>query len=158
MELFQEEAERLLALPKIYSGNDKTFSFPTNGGRIEIDLISQDQSESFIFDLWRGSFRLQKVTYGNRYKNIFILSRLDINGHHTNPDVPAPLNFLSPFVGRRFIAETHLHIYTAAFNDKWAVPLPYLGIREVSNSGEHLRQFMEYCNIIEPPSFQGTLL
>lgn len=158
MDLFQTEAERLLALPKVHAGNDRTYNIPREGRSLQIELVSQDQSENFIFDIWRGTIRLQKATYGNRYKKIYVLSRLDINGHHTNPDVEPPLDILRPFIGRRFNAETHVHIYTEGFNDKWAVPLPYSTLQEVSNPEDHLTQFMAYCNIIEPPSFQGTLV
>ncbi|WP_303675251.1 DUF6978 family protein [Vampirovibrio chlorellavorus] len=158
MDLFQTDADRLLALPKIHVGSDKTYLLPKDGKTLEIELMSEDQSESFILNIWRGTIRLDKTTYGTRYKKIYILSRLDINGYHTNPDVEPPLDFLRPYVGRRFNAETHVHIYTEGFNDKWAVPLPHSILKEVSVPQDYLVQFMRYCNIIEPPTFQGTLV
>jgi len=70
---------------------------------LTLDLIGNDNRERFLLDLWRGIFKLSKVKYQTRGRQIIVLARLDINGApHTNPD------------GGK-VTGTHLHIYELIF-------------------------------------------
>jgi hypothetical protein len=68
-----------------------------------------------------------------------ILARLDFGGPpHRNPDgeeIPCP----------------HLHLYREGYGDKWAVPIPVDRFPNVNDLWLTLQDFMDYCNVIEPP-------
>lgn len=110
-ELTQQEADSLLALAK-FRISEERHQFPDPGGKLTIEIVSEDKYESFYLDVNRSSVSLSKITYQNRARKIIILARLDVDGApHRNPDdteIPCP----------------HLHLYREGYADKWAFPVP----------------------------------
>ena len=74
-----------------------------------------------------------------------MLLRLDLGGApHRKPDgeeIPVP----------------HLHVYREGYGDKWAVPVPVGCFGNLDDVWQALRDFMEYCNIAQPPRIQRGL-
>ena len=77
---------------------------------------------------------------------IYVLVRLDFGGApHRNPDGK---EILSP----------HLHIYREGFGDKWAFEIPTDKFSHIEDPWETLQDFMQYCNIIDPPNIQRGII
>lgn len=113
---------------------------------LTLDLIGNGNRERFLLDLWRGTFKLSKIKYQTRGRQIIVLARLDINGApHTNPD------------GEKIVG-THLHIYKEGFDDKWAYPLDPEQFSNPADIGLTLENFCEFCNISGLPPYQIGLL
>lgn len=156
--LTQSEADALIALEKKKLSN-APYNFPSSGEILTIPIISIDERESFLLDINRkGSIRLTRCTYQERYKGIIILVRLDIDGQpHTNPEVDVvPLPYLIPYNGQT-IQCPHLHLYVEGFMDKWAIPAPPDKFPDTTNLHRTLEDFFRYCNIVEPPVIQMGL-
>lgn len=141
--LTQNEADYLIALNKIRKNEDE-WEFPDLGGAISIPLSSIDGKESFLLDCSKGRIDLSKIKYQNRARQTVILVRLDLAGSpHRNPDdaeVPCP----------------HFHLYREGFGDKWAFPIPD-SFTDLSDSWQTLQEFMNFCNIIQPPILRKGL-
>ena len=74
-----------------------------------------------------------------------ILARLDFGGAtHRNPD------------GEE-IGSPHLHLYREGFGDKWAFPVPSDSFADLEDPWRTLEDFMQFCNIIEPPVIRRGL-
>ena len=144
MNLTQAEADALIAMEKHRSTEDRS-DFPMGGESLVLPLQSADKREHFILDLRRGRIDLRKVTMQNRGRQVVVLVRLDLGGApHRNPDdeeVPAP----------------HLHIYREGYGDKWAVPIPADRFRDVGNVWTTLEDFLQFCNITQPPYIERGL-
>lgn len=134
--LTTEQAELLLALPKFYRGDEKTFDLPTRGKSLRIPLESEDAQERFSLDISTGRIELKRFKVQTRARKTVILRRLDLYGRpHVNPDgeeIPCP----------------HLHKYREGFGDRWAECLP----AHLLTSGAPLKEkvlklFMAECNI-----------
>lgn len=139
--LDQKTADALIALPKVRANDDLSY-FPGTGGYLSLPLVSQDRAESFSLDIRRGGIDLKKGTYQNRAMQIYVLVRLDYGGApHRNPD------------GKE-IRSPHLHIYREGFGDKWAYEIPTEIFPQIEDPWQTLQNFMEYCNIIEPPNIR----
>lgn len=140
IDITQQEADSLFKMSKHYTGNDQ-FSFPSLGGTLRIDLLSDDAHEKFSLDITQGKISLSKHTFQNRARTVIILARLDIGGSpHRNPDgeeVPC----------------SHLHLFKQGFGDKWAIPLPDIFLK-ANTPSEFLEIFMDYCNITTKPIMQ----
>jgi hypothetical protein len=138
LKLTQAEADALIVMEK-HLEDDTPHNYPGLGGSICIPLISPDKRENFLLDISRGRIDLMKGTYQNRGRQIVVLVRLDFGGQpHRNPDdveVPSP----------------HLHIYREGYGDKWAVPVPADRFSDLNDLWQTLTDFMEYCNITQPP-------
>ncbi len=94
--LTQAEAETLIAMEKTFI-HPATISIPPGTDQTH-ELIGSDKRELFLFDLWRGIFRLSKLRYQTRGRKIIVLVRLDVNAApHSNPDG-------NKIVGTQFIA------------------------------------------------------
>lgn len=143
-DLTQQEADGLLALAK-YRVNEERHRFPDPGGKLIAEVVSADKREAFLLDVNRSAVSLSKITYQNRARKIVILARLDVDGApHRNPDdseIPCP----------------HLHLYREGYGDKWAFVVPPQ-FRDLTNRIVTLDDFMSYCNIIEPPHIDSSLL
>lgn len=84
--LTQNEADKLIAIEKLFL-KPEIISLPP-GSDLTYELVSTDKQEQFLLDLWRGTFRLSKLKFQNRGRQVIVLIRLDIDGSpHTNPDV-----------------------------------------------------------------------
>lgn len=142
--LTQAESDALFAMEKRRS-DDTEWDYPGLHGKITIPLVSIDRRESFFLDLRQGRISMTKGTYQNRARQVMILARLDFGGApHRNPD------------GEE-IGSPHLHLYRKGFGDKWAFPVPGDRFPKLDDKWQTLQDFMQYCNIIEPPVIRRGL-
>ncbi len=75
-----------------------------------------------------------------------MLVRVDIGGAlHTNPD------------GEEILCP-HIHLYREGFDDKWAFPLADYPFQEPEDIVITFEDFARFCNIIELPSIQRSLV
>ena len=144
-ELTSEEAIDLLKMNKKRK-DERSYLLPDErGGRLKIELESDDKREEFFLDITRGRIKLEKVTYQNRARQTSILARLDYGGPpHTNPD-------------DKPVGVPHLHVYREGYGDKWAYALPSEHFSGTADRHKLLQEFMRYCNISEPPHFTKGL-
>lgn len=144
-ELTQQEADALLAMKK-HRVNELRTKFPDPGNKLSAELVSTDKRESFFLDINRSSVSLSKITYQNRARKIVVLARLDVDGApHRNPDdaeIPCP----------------HLHLYREGFGDKWAIAVPLTDFSNLADRGITLRDFLKFCNVVDPPYIDMSLL
>lgn len=142
--LTQAEADTLIGMEKMRMDSQQHF-FPNPGGSICVPLASSDRREEFLLDVSRGKINLSKVKYQNRSRKVVVLSRLDIEGApHRNPDgeeIPTP----------------HLHIYREGYGDKWAVPVSSQNFADPTDMFLTMEDFMDYCNITQPPFIERGL-
>lgn len=142
--LIQAEADALLAVQKRRI-DDRVWQYPGLGGSVTIPLESTDGREDFLLDVYRARIDLLKGTYQNRARHVVVLVRLDFGGRpHRNPD------------GEE-IASPHLHIYREGFADKWAYPVPANRFTNIQDAWLTLQDFMQFCNIVEQPTFSRGL-
>ncbi len=140
----QEEADALLAMPKVRESDDE-YIYPVEGGSISVPLMSPDRRERFMLDIARGKIDLAREVLQNRARQVVILLRLETAGpRHRNPD------------GEE-VSCPHIHYYREGFGDKFAYPVPSDQFRDLSDSRQTLEDFMRLCNITEPPRFGGGL-
>lgn len=143
--LSQSEADALIAMEKRRE-DDTLWSFPRPGASVIIPLVSADSREGFLLDVGRGGINIAKCKYQNRARKLVILVRLEIEGPtHQNPDgteVPCP----------------HLHMYREGYGDKWAYPVPAGQFPNLTDIWLSMHDFMAYCNVVDPPLFQGGLV
>ncbi len=137
----------------------KEYQFPGSGQKLTLAYTSSDRRENFLFDIYRGSICITKVTYQNRVRKAFILRRLDLDGAvHVNPEVESvPLSFLAPFNGKE-IQTPHLHVYVEGYGEKWAVPADSLLAVEGKDIYEVMIDFFKYCHVNQLPNIIKTLL
>ncbi len=142
--LTQAEADTLIAMEK-HRVDETQWEYPGLGGAICVPLTSANKRENFLLDISRGKIDLLKGTYQNRSRNIVILVRLDFGGPpHRNPD------------GREVLSP-HLHVYREGFADKWAIEVPTDKFSKLADLWQTLYDFMDFCNIIEPPIIEKGL-
>lgn len=142
--LTQIEADALIALEKRRLG-EQEWRYPDFGGAITIPLVSTDRREPFLLDLRRSRIDLAKGTYQNRGRQIVVLVRLDFGASpHRNPD------------GEE-IGSPHLHVYREGFGDKWAYPPPMDRFADLADSWRTLEDFVQFCNVVEPPVIRRGL-
>lgn len=140
-QLSQHEADSLLRMDK-HRKDDQQYLISGLGDHLSIPLISNDGHVEFTLDIRKSRIDLRKGTLQNRTQQVHILVRLDFGGApHRNPDdkeVPCP----------------HLHVYKEGFGDKWAIEIPQDHFKDLSDFAQTLEDFMSYCNIVIPPTFQ----
>ena len=49
------------------------------------------------------------------------------------------------------VESPHLHLYREGYGAKWAFPVPGDRFRDVGDRWQTLEDFMDYCNIVDPP-------
>jgi hypothetical protein len=141
--LTQSEADILLTMTKSFASAAAISISP--GVDDTRELIGVDPKERFLLDVWRSTFRLSKLRFQTRGRQVIVL-RLDIDGApHTNPD------------GVR-LSGTHLHLYREGYDDKWAEPLDPSRFRDPRNIQRAFENFCSYCNVQGTPPFQSGLL
>ena len=142
--LNQAEADALIAMEK-RRANKSQWNYPGFGGQVTIPLVSTDGREAFLLDLHRARVNLAKGTYQNRSRQVVVLVRLDFGGApHRNPDGEES-------------GSTHLHLYREGFGDKWAFPVPSDRFSDMGSSWQMLQDFMQFCNIVNPPIIRRGL-
>lgn len=147
----QGEADLLISMEK-RRAEERNYTFPGRGGKLEIPIISLDGREQFLIDVNRGRIRLTKCTYQERHQGAMILVRLDIDGPpHQNPEVEkVPLEYLRAYNGVE-LSCPHLHLFVEGYLDKWAIPAPADKFPNTGDLYQTLADFFVYCNVIEPP-------
>lgn len=144
LSLTQSEAEALIAMAK-HRVDNAEWDYPDLGGGISVPLVSADRREQFVLDIRRGRIDLAKGTYQNRGRQVVVLVRLDFGGApHRNPD------------GEE-VGSPHLHLYRGGYGDKWAVPVPTDRFANLGDPWRTLDDFMQYCNIVDPPVIRRGL-
>ncbi|MBZ5630491.1 MAG: hypothetical protein LAO06_16660 [Acidobacteriia bacterium] len=139
----QSEADALLAMAKLFVGTARVSLVP--GVDESHELVSADEKEQFMLDIWRGTIRIAKLKKQTRARKITVLARLDVDGSpHTNPDGTT-------------IGGTHLHLYKEGFEDRWAFPVPS-SFSNLTNINQVFVDFCAYCNIQRPPATQVALI
>lgn len=144
IDITQDDADKLMAMEK-KAVDQRQLTFPGPADRLVVPLISVDKRENFLLDVTRYQIKLTKATFQNRARGAIVLYRLDIDGPpHHNPDgeeIPCP----------------HLHIYREGCGDKWAIPATPEKFADTKNLFSTLYQFMQHCNITEPPKIEMGL-
>ena len=142
--LTQAEADALIAMEKHRANKERT-EFPKGGQSISLPLQSADKREQFLLDLSRGRIDLLKIKMQNRARQVIVLVRLDLGGApHRNPD------------GEE-IRVPHLHVYREGYGDKWAQHVPSDRFTGTGDIWRTLQEFMQFCNITEPPRIDRGL-
>lgn len=143
IDLAQEVANALIAVRKRSLATDPVVVPPS--GRIEVPLSDLDGREDFQLDVRRARIDLKKGTKQTRTRQTIILVRLDFGGApHRNPD------------GEE-VKSPHIHLYREGFGDKWAYPLPNDSFSDIEDFWLTLDEFLKFCNVVEPPTFQKGL-
>ncbi|GAD09875.1 hypothetical protein GFGA_1d0839 [Gluconobacter frateurii NBRC 103465] len=144
IDLSQHEADLLFHTAKVRE-DEREWELSPSQIRMEIPLLSEDNTEKFILDIRRHRLNLLKGTLQNRARGCIILARLDYGGQpHRNPDeqeIPSP----------------HLHVYKEGYGDKWAYPIDPSKFSNIEDHWKTLNEFLEYCNVTEPPRFKRGL-
>jgi hypothetical protein len=149
----QQDADYFFEMEK-FPEEEKEHQFPTSGQKLTIAFTSSDKRENFLFDIYRGSIRITKITYQSRVRKAYILRRLDLDGQmHVNPEVETvPFSFLEPY------SNSPLHIYVEGFGEKWAIPANNILETQDKDIFEMMEQFFSYCNVKQLPNIKKTLL
>jgi len=110
----QAEADALLALPKIFKGDEPLEFSMTTPMDHERVLLSNDRREEFILTIERGNRKRARLKYQTRARKIVVLARLDLDGPaHRNPPE-------SPHRPNERLLCPHLHLYHEGFEDRIA--------------------------------------
>lgn len=98
----QQDADFFFEMGK-FPEEEKEYQFPSSGQKLTITFTSSDKRENFLFDIYRGSIKITKITYQNRVRKAFILRRLDLDGPtHVNPEAKVvPFSILEPYITER---------------------------------------------------------
>ncbi len=117
--LEQGQADYLLSMPKVYA---ETTTIDLSPGTDNFCILeSNDESETFFLDIYRGRLNQMKVKLQLRYRRDIVLARLCTSAPHTNPDGTSP-------------ASPHLHRYREGFAVRFAESVgPFSDIPTVLN-------------------------
>jgi hypothetical protein len=154
----QQDADFFFSMEK-FPEELNEHNFPASGCKLVLPFVSADKRENFLFDIYRGSIRLTKVTYQNRVRKAYVLRRLDFDGAtHLNPEVEnIPLPILEPFNGKE-ISSPHIHLYVEGYGERWAIPAELLLPLNGKDIYEIMIDFFKYCNVKRLPKIEKTLL
>lgn len=127
MRLSAERADALLHVEKriVSSG-----VIDLRQSKTRMMLVAENNSARFMFEFSRTCIELKKVSYHMQLDKGIGLTRFDFGGGHNNPRTTdgAP-EVAKPFVGKRFVNESHIHVYSPDCQLDWAVPPDALEIR-----------------------------
>ena len=153
----QVYADQLMRMPKI-PRKKSAFSFPVSGEWIEIEMVSRNGKEEFIFDINRKGQILLRCTLQERWDKTTVLLRLETTGGpHTNPPITAPVPSWAKMYVRQSMSTPHLHIYLEEYGDRWAFPVPSDRFKNLHDIQQTLMDFFDYCNVLERPILQFGL-
>lgn len=142
MAITQLEYEFLMGLQKKFA-NDQEIEIGPAPIKWTREVNSTESHDLFLIDYHRGKLQLLKYTLNERFRQTVCLIRLDTAGRHTNPD---GIHFDGP----------HIHIYRDGFDDKFAYPVETAGIKDPTNIGNSVKEFLEFCNIRNVPPIQNS--
>ena len=150
----QAEADALLALPKIFKGDEPLEFSMTTPMDYERVLLSNDRREEFILTIERGNRKRARLKYQTRARKIVVLARLDLDGpaHRNPPDSPHRPN-------ERLLCP-HLHLYREGFEDRIAYPIsdiPDFIVTNASSGLVWLEYFLKFCHVGGVPAIQTTV-
>ena len=149
----QSEADALLALPKIFKGDEPLEFSMTNPMDYERDLLSNDRREAFILTIERGNRKRARLKYQTRARKVIVLARLDLDGpaHRNPPDSPHRPN-------ERLLCP-HIHLYREGFEDRVAYlisDVPNFNVTNAGNGLTWLEDFLKFCHVEGVPAIQTT--
>jgi hypothetical protein len=103
--LEQWQADRLLSMPKVYV---ETTTVDLSPAADDLYILeSDDESEIFLLDIYRGRANKAKARFQLRYQRDIVLARMCTSVPHTNPD-------------GTLLTFPHYHKYKEGFGDKFA--------------------------------------
>lgn len=137
--LEQGLADYLLNLPK-HCEEKNLAEFPSTGGKVELDLFSNDRREKFILTISQKNVVLY-YTFQTRARNCYVLARLDYGAPHLNPD------------GTR-IGSSHRHIYREEYGDRYAIELPKEIFSKKENPTQTFQDFLSFCKVVGTLPFE----
>jgi hypothetical protein len=150
----QAEADALLALPKVFKGDEPLEFSMTTPMDYERVLLSNDRREEFILTIERGNRKRARLKYQTRARKIVVLARLDLDGPaHRNPPE-------SPHRPNERLLCPHLHLYHEGFEDRIAYLISDVPDFIVTNSGNGLvwlEDFLKFCHVDGVPAIQTTV-
>lgn len=150
----QADADALLALPKIFKGDEPLEFSMTTPMDYECVLLSNDRREEFILTIERGNRKRARLKYQTRARKIVVLARLDLDGPaHRNPPE-------SPHRPNERLLCPHLHLYHEGFEDRIAYLISDVPDFIVTNSGNGLvwlEDFLKFCHVDRVPAIQTTV-
>lgn len=151
MPISQNEADRLLYMPKEFTDSDALEFGVTQAMRYQRDLISVDRREKFILDVERGNRKRTRLKYQTRGREVIILARLELDGpdHINPPDAPHR-------PGERLRCP-HIHLYVEGFEDRIAYALSdvvNLNIKNPANGLLAFEDFLTFCGVQNCPDIQ----
>lgn len=103
--LEQGQADYLLRMPKVYVETTTVDLSP--GTDLFYILGSEDETETFFLDIYRGRLNQMKARFQLRYQRDIVLARLCTSVSHANPDGTE-------------VGWPHFHRYREGFGDKYA--------------------------------------
>lgn len=120
--------------------------------KTRVMLVAEKKPVRFMFEFSRTCIELKKVSYHMQVEKGIGLTRFDFGGGHNNPRMAdgAP-KVAEPYVGKRFVNESHIHVYSPACLLDWAVPPEALGIHfgTKPNGACDIRQVLDaFCEYI----------
>lgn len=167
MELLQEEADRLRLMPKELE-SATPIDISTVGEGLVLPVVSSDQKEKFLIDIWQASIKLSKWRYQERTHRVIPLMRLELDSSpHLNRNISdedqnkVMQNYGWPYIPR--LDGNHVHVYIEGYGDRWAFPLSiFPSIEQVVNSSSSsytaiISAFLRECNIKQPIQFVQQL-
>ena len=153
----QAYAEKLMQIPKVPRKNS-AFFFPVSGNWIEIEMISRDGKEEFLFDINRKGKILLRCTLQERWDKTTVLLKLEtVGGPHTNPPITDPVPTWAESYERQTMPSPHIHIYLEGYGDRWAFPIPNDRFKNLGDMRQTLMDFFDHCNVEERPIIQFGL-
>jgi len=147
MALTDSEVQHLIRLPKRFTDIAQVIIPQSGEFEHRSDLAAIGGRDTFILDISRAAIRMTRCKSQTRYARNIILIRVDLDGSpHENPD--------GTDVGR-----SHVHIYRAGWDDKWAYPLSeYKGFASCSTLVELVRSFCRYCGVTSDIPYQEGII
>ena len=128
--LEQWEANRLLAMPKIYSSGAVVDL--SRGADNDYQVETNDGTEFFLFDVRGPGRNPRKARFQLRYRRNIVLARMCLAAPHTNP-------------GEIKIDGPHFHRYHEGYDVRFAEPCEHFG-----DLVEALNNFCDRINLPAP--------
>lgn len=146
MEITNKIFENLMKTKKKF--NETPVALPGCNQKLQLEVSSMDNKESFIVDVDRSGKIEMKSKVQERYLNNQILIRVEVNAPpHTNPD-------------GSITSRNHIHIYQEGYNISWAYDLEEFDenlFNNLKNFNKVFIDFCSYCNIELNDSLQMVI-
>ncbi len=153
--LSQEESEAYIQESKEFFG--ESVPFPETAGTARLTAKGIPSNHSFLVDINKSRYRLDKITFQERVRASVCLVRIDLDAApHCNPD------------GRVLPEGAHIHIYKEGYDATWAYPLddPYIkslnpqvdltALLREKNPRERFKLFSKFCYFLNEANFKSN--